>query len=85
MLSVDPPDHGRLRRLATPGFTRARLATLEDRITETVDSLLDDLAAVDGPVDLVAGFALPLPFSVIGELLGIDPGGSSGWPAGSPR
>jgi cytochrome P450 len=64
------------------GFTRARLAILEDRITETVDSLLDDLAAYDGPVDLVAGFALPLPFSVIGELLGIDPDGQrrlAGW------
>ena len=82
MLSVDPPDHSRLRRLATPGFTRARLATLEDRIAETVDSLLGDLAGVDGPVDLVAGFALPLPFSVIGELLGIDPDGQrrlAGW------
>jgi cytochrome P450 len=82
MLSVDPPDHGHLRRLATPGFTRARLAILEDRITETADSLLDDLAAHDGPVDLVAGFALPLPFAVIGELLGIDPDGQrrlSGW------
>ena len=82
MLSVDPPDHSRLRRLATPGFTRARLATLEHRITETVDSLLDELAAQDGPVDLVAGFALPLPFAVIGELLGIDPDGQrrlAGW------
>jgi cytochrome P450 len=82
MLSVDPPDHSRLRRLATPGFTRARLATLEGRIADTVDSLLDDLAAQDGPVDLVAGFALPLPFSVIGELLGIDADGQrrlAGW------
>jgi cytochrome P450 len=82
MLSVDPPDHSRLRKLATPGFTRARLATLESRITDTADALLDDLAAHDGPVDLVAGFALPLPFSVIGELLGIDPDGQrrlAGW------
>ena len=30
-------------------------------------------------------FALPLPFAVIGELLGIDPTVSDGWPAGSPR
>lgn len=82
MLSVDPPDHSRLRRLSTPAFTRARLATLEDRIDATVDQLLDDLAAQEGPVDLVAGFALPLPFSVIGELLGIDPDGQhrlAGW------
>jgi cytochrome P450 len=72
MLSVDPPRHTQLRRLATPAFTRSRLATLEDRIVATVDRLLDDLADQDGAVDLVAGFALPLPFSVIGELLGID-------------
>ena len=75
MLSVDPPDHARLRGLATPGFTKSRLSGLEGRITATVDSLLDDLAAGDGPVDLVEGFALPLPFSVIGELLGIDADG----------
>lgn len=82
MLSVDPPDHTRLRRLAAPGFTRKRLAMLEQRIADTVDSLLDALAAHDGPVDLVAGFALPLPFSVIGELLGIDSDGQdqlAGW------
>ncbi|GAA2149680.1 cytochrome P450 [Nocardioides koreensis] len=72
MLSVDPPDHTRLRRLATPSFTRTRLAPLEARIVETTGALLDDLEAREGPVDLVAGFALPLPFSVIGELLGVE-------------
>ena len=71
MLSVDPPDHARLRGLATPAFTRARLAALESRIEQTIERLLDDLAAQDGPVDLIAGFAAPLPFTVIGELLGI--------------
>lgn len=82
MLSVDQPDHTRLRGLANHGFTRSRLATLEQRIEETVESLLDGLAAADGPVDLVAGFALPLPFTVIGELLGIDADGQqrlAGW------
>ena len=75
MLSVDPPDHSRLRSLSTPGFTKSRLAGLQDRIAATVESLLDDLATAEGPVDLVEGFALPLPFSVIGELLGIDADG----------
>ena len=82
MLSVDPPDHTRLRGLATPGFTKSRLAGLHDRIAATVESLLDALESADGPVDLVEGFALPLPFSVIGELLGIDDGGQErlvGW------
>lgn len=72
MLSVDPPDHTRLRSLITPAFTRTRLAALEPRIRETAAELLDDLGTRSGPVDLVAGFALPLPFAVIGGLLGLS-------------
>jgi cytochrome P450 len=72
MLSVDPPDHTRLRRLAAGAFRRARLEALEPRIRQLVDELLDELDSGHGPVDLVAGFARPLPFAVIGELLGID-------------
>jgi len=72
MLSVDPPDHTRLRRLAAGAFRRARLTALEPRIRQLVDELLDALDAGHGPVDLVTGFAGPLPFAVVGELLGID-------------
>ncbi|HEX3298319.1 MAG TPA: cytochrome P450 [Nocardioides sp.] len=85
MLSVDPPDHTRLRRLAAGAFRRARLEALEPRIRQLVAELLDDLAiggVANAPVDLVAGFARPLPFAVIGELLGIgrsDQDRLSGW------
>jgi cytochrome P450 len=72
MLSVDPPDHTRLRKLAAGAFRRARLEALEPRIRQIVDELLDALGTRHGPVDLVAGFARPLPFAVVGELLGID-------------
>jgi cytochrome P450 len=72
MLSVDPPDHTRLRRLAATAFRRARLEALEPRIRQLVDELLDELEPAPAPVDLVAGFARPLPFAVVGELLGID-------------
>jgi cytochrome P450 len=71
MLAVDPPDHTRLRRMATPAFTRRRVDRLEERVRAIVHGLLDDLAARDGVVDLVAGYAFPLPFTVICELLGI--------------
>ncbi|HEU5037758.1 MAG TPA: cytochrome P450 [Nocardioides sp.] len=74
MLSVDRPDHTRLRGLAAQAFTRTRLQALEPRIVEIVDELLDglqDATAGGGPVDLVSGFAGPLPFAVIGELLGV--------------
>ena len=74
MLAVDPPDHTRLRRLAAPAFGRRRVDALAARVHAVSDTLLDALAArggADRPVDLVAGYAFPLPFTVISELLGI--------------
>lgn len=74
MLNVDPPDHRRLRSLVARAFTPARVAALEAPIRKIAAHLLDTLAVPTDPdtvVDLVAGFAAPLPFQVIGELLGI--------------
>lgn len=71
MLAVDPPDHTRLRRLATPAFTKGRVSGLEERVHAIVEDLLAGLAHRSGPVDLVSGFAFPLPFTVICELLGV--------------
>jgi cytochrome P450 len=72
MLSVDPPDHTRLRRLSSAAFSRPRIAALRPRVQALVDRLLDDLEARgDTVVDLVKGFAFPLPFTVISELLGV--------------
>jgi cytochrome P450 len=72
MLSVDPPDHTRLRRLTSAAFSRPRIAALRPRIQAIADRLLDDLQARgDTVVDLVKGFAFPLPFTVISELLGV--------------
>src|SRR4029450_4211510 len=69
MLNVDPPDHTRLRKLVAPAFLPSRMAALEPSIQRTADGLLSRLEAVgpDAVVDLVAGFAHPLPFSVISE------------------
>lgn len=72
MLSVDPPDHTRLRRLTSAAFSRPRIAALRPRVQAITDRLLDDLQARgDTVVDLVQGFAFPLPFTVISELLGV--------------
>lgn len=68
---ADPPDHTRLRKILTPEFTMRRLARLTPRIAEIVDERLDAMAATDGPVDLAAAFALPIPSLTICELLGI--------------
>ncbi|MFI7675239.1 cytochrome P450 [Actinophytocola sp. NPDC049390] len=68
---ADPPEHTRLRKLLTPEFTMRRLSRLTPGIQEIIDQQLDAMAAVDGPVDLVEYFALPIPSLVICELLGV--------------
>jgi cytochrome P450 len=73
MLTVDPPDHSRLRRLVSSAFTPRRVEALRPHIQVITDDLLDQIAA-KGPesrVDLVSMFAFPLPFTVICELLGV--------------
>src|SRR5690242_10351871 len=69
-LSMNPPDHTRLRRLALPAFSPKAVSTYRDRIERTVNELLDRAAAA-GEFDLVSAFAAPLPIAVITDLLGI--------------
>jgi cytochrome P450 len=75
LLSVDPPDHTRLRRLVVKAFTARRIAGLRPRIEEITASLLDAMegrfAAGEDSVDLIEAFAFPLPITVICELLGV--------------
>jgi len=70
LLSLDPPDHTRLRRLAQPTFAPRRLAQYRDTAREVTGRLLDD-AAARGSFDLTTDLAAPLPISVIAELLAI--------------
>jgi len=69
-LSMNPPDHTRLRRLAMPAFSPKAVAGYTGRIERTAADLLD-AASVAGRFDLVSGFAAPLPIAVITDLLGI--------------
>jgi cytochrome P450 len=68
MLTINPPDHTRLRRLVSSTFTARRVQALRPAIATMVEDLLDDLA---GDTDFIARFAFPLPVNVIGELLGV--------------
>lgn len=70
MLDVDEPDHRRLRSLVQKAFTPRRIDELRGRVGEIADELLDRMLA-RGEGDLVADFALPLPATVIAELLGV--------------
>ncbi len=70
MLQRDPPDHTRLRRLASHAFTPRRVQSLEPRIEQIS---LDLLARIRdrGAADFIADYARPLPIMVIAELLGV--------------
>jgi pimeloyl-[acyl-carrier protein] synthase len=70
MLFLDPPDHTRLRTLASAAFTPARVERLRSHIQDIADSLIDGLIS-KGSMDLVADFAAPLPAIVTAEMLGV--------------
>ncbi|MDI1466151.1 cytochrome P450 [Catellatospora sp. KI3] len=70
MLWRNPPDHGRLRRLAGSAFTARRTAQLRPDVVRLVDGLIDGMAGPD-PVDFMDAFAFPLPVAVICALLGV--------------
>jgi P450-derived glycosyltransferase activator len=69
-LSMNPPDHTRLRRLAMPAFSPKRMAGYRPRIERTAHALLDK-AQAQGEFDFVSNFAAPLPIAVITDLLGV--------------
>jgi cytochrome P450 len=70
MLTADPPDHERLRRVVNRAFTPRSIADLEPRVRDICRELLAPLKSGEA-FDVVADFAAPLPTIVIAELLGI--------------
>ncbi len=75
MLSSDPPDHTRLRRLVSKAFTARSIAALRPRIDAIAQDLVDEMArrvsAGEHEMDLIDAFAFPLPMTVIAEILGV--------------
>ena len=71
LLSLDPPDHTRIRRMLTGQFSMRRLAAMRPYLEEITTRFLDEMQAAGSPVDLMQAFALPLPSLVICELLGV--------------
>jgi pimeloyl-[acyl-carrier protein] synthase len=70
MLFLDPPDHTRLRALASAAFTPRRVERLRSHIQEIMHGLLDGLVS-RGQMDLIADFASPAPAIVTAEMLGV--------------
>jgi pimeloyl-[acyl-carrier protein] synthase len=70
MLFIDPPDHTRLRALASAAFTSRRVERLRSHIQEIMDGLLDAVVP-KGQMDVIADFASPAPAIITAEMLGV--------------
>lgn len=70
LISLDEPEHFKMRMLVSKGFTPKRVAALEGRLQQRVDAILDSLRDRNG-CDLVEDIALWLPLHVIADLVGV--------------
>jgi cytochrome P450 len=71
LLTMDPPDHTRFRRLLSPPFTPRAIDALHPRIAAVVKAALADLDNA-GEVDVIAEIGYPIPLAVMCELLDVD-------------
>jgi cytochrome P450 PksS len=70
MLDVDAPDHPRLRGLVHHAFTPRLVEGMRQRVQSLTHELLDAVAA-RGRMDIIRDYALPLPTTIIAEMLGV--------------
>jgi len=70
MLQQDPPNHGRLRRLVSKGFTPPAIERLRTHVQALVSELLDRVQG-SGEMDVIADLARPLPSTVICQMIGV--------------
>ena len=71
IISSDPPDHTQLRGLVNRAFTPRMVAEMEPRIREITRELLARVAP-SGRMDIVDDLAMPLPVTIIAEILGVE-------------
>jgi cytochrome P450 len=70
LVTADPPEHRRYRRLVDKVFSAARVKSMEGYIQALIDGLID--AFIDrGEAELISEFAVPLPMSIIADALGV--------------
>lgn len=72
LINLDPPDHTRLRAIVTKAFTPRRIEQMHARIERLADELLDTVQH-HGHMDLIRDYALPMPTTIITEMLGVPP------------
>ncbi len=77
MLYLDPPDHGRYRKLVLPAFAPSKVRAMEPIVREIVVDLLDAGVRRGEPVDFVEAVSVPFPLKVIAGILGVS---TDDWP-----
>ncbi len=75
MISLDPPAHIRIRKLANKAFIPKNIAHMDGKIREVANELIDEILARhgrEGEFDLVWEFNALFPVSVVADVLGVD-------------
>jgi cholest-4-en-3-one 26-monooxygenase len=70
LISLDPPEHSKLRKIISSGFTPRRINDLADHVKNRVDAVIDSVAD-RRECDLVEDIALWLPLHAIADLVGV--------------
>jgi len=70
MLDQDPPNHTRLRALVHKAFTPRLVENMRDRVESLTNELLEARLRTK-EMDLIRDYALPLPSTIIAEMLGV--------------
>jgi len=70
LVMMDPPEHTRLRRYVSRGFTPRQVATFESALRRYVRDRVAELVA-EGTGDYVAALARPVPCFVVAHYLGV--------------
>ncbi len=72
VIGTDPPEHTRMRNIVNKAFTPRMVAAMEPRIRQITSELIDTILAADD-FDFIRDLAVPLPVTIIAEILGVDP------------
>lgn len=71
LLSVEPPEHTRYRKMVSSVFTTRAVAALRERVEDAARGLIDGLDTAAGTVDIVERYCSQLPVTVIGDIIGV--------------
>jgi cytochrome P450 len=71
LVSIDEPEHAKLRQITQSWFSPKNLVSLKTRVDDIADKAIADMVAGDGHIDFVKDVALYYPLRIIMEILGV--------------